>query len=239
MSNLAELLDFSKIKDVESLYDHFYKVSAEIFYRHEIKTQKGEQYYITDLELYLHNPAFFEDPFMGARHHTQLTNGRFYVHRNSKNNHSFKKASYIGLDITCGNFNWCFAGLLIKGIQNVKTAEEISGSARVLNKLIGTKDKIDLRKKSWSNTELLKLHEIDDANIFKSDLITLKQSNKLTLHSEIYVGKRDNLKKVNSPKKEKYCNYLFKTVSIISKVSTLKLTRLRLSPVRREIIKCA
>jgi hypothetical protein len=213
MSNLAELLDFSEIQDIGSLYNHFYKVSAEIFYGHEIKTQKGEHYYITDLELYLHNPALFEDPFMGARHHTQLTNGRFYVHRNSRNNHSFKRPSYIGLDITCGNSNGCFGGLLIKGIQNVKSGEEISGSAKVLNRLIGTKPCENLKTKSWSNTELLRLHRIDDVNIFKSDVVTLEQSDKLKSSNEIYIGKRDSLKKVNLHKKVKVEKYKLKSSS--------------------------
>jgi hypothetical protein len=216
MGKLVELLDFGKLNNFNEVYEHFYKVSAELFYAHEIHNSKGDKFVITDVELYFHNSDFCEDPFMGSRHHTQLTNGRFYIHRNSKNNHSFKKPSYVGLDFTCGNYNGCFGGLLIKAIKNVKTGEEIIGSAKVLNTLIGTKKNESLREKSWSNSELLKLYEIDDVNIFKNKIITLKLLTKRQENSEIYIGKRENLKKVDSPKKLKFESVKFKAVSNLS-----------------------
>ncbi|WP_417336208.1 hypothetical protein [Halobacteriovorax marinus] len=84
---------------------------------------------------------------------------------------------------------------------------------------MGANSKNGLHKKSWSNTELLKLHDIDDSDIFKSKLFKLVESNKLNTYSHIYIGQRNNLKKIDSPLKAKFERYNLKCVSEISKRS--------------------
>jgi hypothetical protein len=136
MTDLGKFLSFGKLNDINEIQSHFYEVSHKLFSSYLLQTKDNEQFYITDLELYLYNKDSIQDPFMTARHHTQLTSGHFYVHRSKKNHKEFKQPNFIGLDITCGSPFECFGGLLIRAIKNKETGEEINGCAKVLNYLI-------------------------------------------------------------------------------------------------------
>ena len=162
MSDLKHLLDFADFKTTEDIQEHFYKVAQALFYKYELKSNDGQILRITDVELYIHHKDGFKDKAMHNPHHSQMTSGRFYIHRHHHNQSVFKKPSHIGLDITCGSPFSCYAGILIR--ETKKNDDFLSCSKTVLEMIGSEYDNI--RSKKWNNNEIAKLHELDDTNIF-------------------------------------------------------------------------
>lgn len=118
---------------------------------------------------------------MTARHHTQLTSGRFYVHRSKKNHKKFKQPNFIALDITWGSPFECFGGLLIIEIKNVGTDEEVNECAKVLNRLISGREETKLISKKWIQDDLNSFSELDDSSIFDCQLSLMNSNSVQTI----------------------------------------------------------
>lgn len=162
MSDLKHLLDFTDFKTTEDIQEHFYKIAQALFYQYELKSSGGQILRITDVELYIHHKDGFKDKAMNRPHHTQMTSGRFYIHRHHHNQSVFKKPSHIGLDITCGSPFACYAGILIR---ETKKGDEFLSCSKTVLEMIGSTDD-NIRTKKWNDIEIAKLRELDDTNIF-------------------------------------------------------------------------
>lgn len=212
MESLEKILSFAGLNTEEEVKNHFYKVSDYLFSNVAITSLKFGSFNITDLELYLYNNKDFKDPFMTARHHTQLTSGHFYVHRSKKNHKLFKQPNFIGLDITCGDAFSCYGGLLIRAIKNIETGEEINGCAKVLNHLISGPSSSKLISKKWSNEELSFLKEVDDSSVQICSTFHLTEISSLNF-DHIYIGERDHGQEVELANHQLFNSYKLKTVS--------------------------
>lgn len=69
-----------------------------------------------------------------------MTSGKFYIHKSLKNN-QLLAPNRIGIDIKCGKEFQRYGGLLIRGILNTQTQEEVIGPSKVLNTLINNTNK--------------------------------------------------------------------------------------------------
>lgn len=161
MADLKSLLDFKDYKSLHEIEDHFYTIAKHLFYKHDLLTFSGESLKITDLELYIYHSEGFKDEGM-HKHHSQMTSGRFYIHRHHQNQSSFKKPSYIGIDITCGSPFSCYGGILIR---ETKKGDDYLSCSKTVLEIIGSKY-TDLRKKKWNESEISLLHRLDDTSIF-------------------------------------------------------------------------
>ncbi len=222
MSNIKSLLDFTKLKGPNEVQSRFSEVAAKLFSSYVFETQNGEKFNITDLELYLHNKDTFQDPFMTARHHTQLTSGYFYIHRSKKNNKQFKRPNFIGLDITCGSAFECFGGLLIRAIKNTETGKEIDGCAKVLNYIVSGVEDCKLISKKWSESDLKVLGEIDDCSISNCSVLKLVDCENLNI-DHFFIGERAHGQSLDTSKHEEYSSYNLKAISPISEKSKSKM----------------
>lgn len=161
MADLKSLLDFKEFRSVSEIEHHFYEIAKNLFYKYELQTNSGQSLKITELELYIYHGAGFKDEGM-HKHHSQMTSGRFYVHRHHQNQSVFKKPSYIGIDITCGSPFSCYGGILIR---ETKKGDEFLSCSKTVLELIGSQY-TDLRKKKWNEEEISCLHHLDDTSIF-------------------------------------------------------------------------
>lgn len=186
MADLKSLLDFKDYKSLHDIEEHFYTIAQHLFYDYDLLTLSGESLRITDVELYIFHSNGFKDEGM-HKHHAQMTSGRFYIHRHHQNQNSFKKPSYIGIDITCGSPFSCYGGILIR--ETRKGDDYLSCSKTVLE-LIGSKY-TDLRKKKWDDREKALLHELDDTSIFTGPAL-LKRIPSENCESTIWSAKRES-----------------------------------------------
>lgn len=184
MTDLKSLLDFKDYKSLHEIEDHFYIIAQHLFYKYDLLTLSGESLKITDLELYIYHSEGFKDEGM-HKHHSQMTSGRFYIHRHHQNQSSFKKPSYIGVDITCGSPFSCYGGILIR---ETKKGDEYLSCSKTVLELIGSKY-TDLRKKKWDDREKTLLHKLDDTSIFNGPAI-LNQVSIENCESTIWTDKR-------------------------------------------------
>ena len=208
MADLKSLLDFKEFKSVQEIEHHFYEIAQHLFYKFELQTKSGASLKITDLELYIYHGDGFKDQGM-HRHHSQMTSGRFYVHRHHQNQSVFKKPSYIGIDITCGSPFFCYGGILIR---ETKKGDEYLSCSKTVLELIDSRY-TDLRKKKWDEHEISLLHKLDDTSIFDG-ATCLKEVPSVNPDTTIWTGHRDSKNDQNP-----FTKHEFKVVSSLGSKS--------------------
>jgi len=208
LTDLKTLLDFKEFKDIYEIENHFYKISQQLFYNFKLQTMSGQLLTITELELYIYHNNGFKEKTM-HKHHSQITSGRFYIHRHHNNKSSFKKPSHMGIDITCGNPFSCYAGILIR--ETKKDDNFLSCSKTVLE-MIGSQYS-NLRTKKWDTNELAWLHKLDDADIFDGP-VQLKKNLVHNIAMPVWSCKKNTKAEQNQFMKQE-----FKTISSLASSS--------------------
>ncbi|MDC1173903.1 hypothetical protein OAT67_00795 [Bacteriovoracaceae bacterium] len=118
--------------------------------------------------------------------------------------------------MTCGSPFECFGGLLIRGIKNLETKEEVNGCAKVLNHLISGKENTKLISKKWNQDELIALTELDDSNIFDCQVFQLIPNDSQVRQTHIFIGTREHGQKVEKSIEQNYSSYSLKAISSLS-----------------------
>lgn len=108
-------------KTNQSYPDWFKSIAEDLMNNWSLKVNDNE-FRFTEIEFYYKVDDAHLDPYVHANE-KQLTNSQWYFHGS-------------GLDITFGDESvMAYGGILIRGIQNVKTQEYIDGSLKLLTEL--------------------------------------------------------------------------------------------------------
>jgi len=212
MVDLKSMLDFTEFKNVKDIEHHFYKIAQHLFYNYELQTKSDQALKITDLELYIYHGDGFKDEEM-HKHHSQMTSGRFYVHRHHQNQSVFKKPSHIGIDITCGSPFSCYGGILIR---ETKKGDEFLSCSKTVLELIGSQY-TDLRRKRWDESEVALLHKLDDSSVFNGPAIII-DTPKVSNDMPVWTARRKAVSDKNP-----FLKHQFRAISCHSSKSIKKL----------------
>ena len=184
MNDTLTIIEHDKREEFQSDFDRI----AKVLLNHTELITRENTYRIREIEFYYYSDIHTD--FYCHKNERQLTNQKFYFHR-FKDYEKYERLKQKGIDITVGNGESIFGGILIRAIENVKTNEIITGIGNLTNQIIS-----DING-TFSILELYK----SDKNIFDlSGLIFLK-----TCHcNELKIFKKHrqglNLKKEDTDK---------------------------------------
>jgi len=168
---LKEILDFDNFKTSREVSKKLEQISKGLFYNSHLYTS-NKKYVITQIELFFSQRTNKNLSTEKCNKHSyQSTSGKFYIHKTLKNNR-LKSPKHIGLDISCGKEFERYGGILIRGIRNLETEEEILGPSNVLNELIGNTKKLN---KKFSKDFELTLFRIDGLDIYKNGILRIEK----------------------------------------------------------------
>ncbi len=165
--------DFLKIEEHEKRYDYqndFDRIARILLNQAELITKKNS-YRIREIEFY-----YYSDNHTDFYCHTnvrQLTNQKLYFHR-FKDPEKYVRLKQKGIDITLGNGDSIYCGILIRAIENIETKEIITGIGNLTNQII------DDIGDTFSIVELYN----SDKDIFDSTgiiYLKIKEDNKLSI----------------------------------------------------------
>ncbi|NOZ45587.1 MAG: hypothetical protein GXO79_02275 [Chlorobi bacterium] len=169
-------------------YQYDFDRIAKILLNQTELVTRVNSYRIREIEFYYY--SHIHTDFYCHKNKRQLTNQRLYFHR-FKDPEKYARLKQKGIDITIGNGETIFGGILIRAIENVETNEIITGIGNLTNQII---EDID------GTLSILELYE-SDKNIFDSSgLVYLKDGQKNVL--KIFKKHRQglNLKKEGTDK---------------------------------------
>ncbi|MEQ6119653.1 hypothetical protein [Reichenbachiella sp. MALMAid0571] len=174
--------------DTREGYQSDFDRIAKVLLNHFELTTKENSYRIREIEFYYY--SVIHKDFYCHKNERQLTNQKLYFHR-FKDPEKYVRLKQKGIDITFGNEETVYGGILIRSIENIKTSEIITGIGNLTNQIISDIDG------TFSIVELYK----SDKNIFDSSgFVYLKtcQNNELKIFKKHRQGL--NLKKEDSDK---------------------------------------
>jgi hypothetical protein len=151
----------------------------------------GNEHTIEEIEFYYHSKNHPDE--YTHKNKDQLTNQQWYFHK--YNNGTLKNGTYKGLDMTIGDNNTIYGGILTRTIKNVSTGELIIGPCRVVDYMI--------KKNNVAN--ILELsNKFNNYNIFNdNNCVHIKINSRNNNNDFIFNGPRVGLSL-------KYPEYLFK-----------------------------
>jgi hypothetical protein len=168
---IKEILNFDNFRTATEVKDKLEKIAEELFYNSNLTTEKNK-YVVTQLELFISQRTNSELSTPKCNKHPfQTTSGKFYAHKTLKNNR-LKSPKNIGLDISCGKEFERYGSILLRGIKNVTTGEEILGPSNVLNELVGNPNPLNQK---FSDDIHLKILSIDGLDILDNDLLKFER----------------------------------------------------------------
>lgn len=184
MNDTLTINEHDKREEYQSDFDRI----AKVLLNHTELITKKNSYRIREIEFYYY--SVIHTDFYCHKNERQLSNQKLYFHR-FKDSEKYERLKQKGIDITVGNGESIFGGILIRAIENVKTNEIITGIGNLTNQIIS-----DING-TFSILELYKSNK----NIFDSSgLIFLKtgQSNGFKIFKKHRQGL--NLKKEDTDK---------------------------------------
>ena len=153
MSDLQDLLDMADLSDREEYQNKFDRIAKELLNSYKLVTLK-KSYRIREIEFYYYDENHTD--FYCHKNLYQLNNSTFYFHR-FKNPEKYLRLRQKGIDITFGDKEKNYGGILIRAIQNVGSGVVITGIGKLTNQII---DDIG------GSNEIVKLQDTGN-NIFK------------------------------------------------------------------------
>lgn len=151
---MNETLTIKEHNNREEYQSDFDRI-AKTLLNHTILKTIENSYRIREIEFYYHS-AIHTD-FYCHKNDRQLKNQRLYFHR-FKDPEKYVRLKHKGIDITLGNGEEIFGGILIRAIENIETNEIITGIGNLANQII-----IDI----GGTFSILELYE-SNKNIFDS-----------------------------------------------------------------------
>lgn len=202
MNDTLTIFEHEKREEYQSDFDRIAKV---LLNHTELITDKNI-YRIREIEFYYY--SVIHKDFYCHKNERQLTNQKLYFHR-FKDAEKYERLKQKGIDITIGNGESTFGGILIRAIENEKTKEIITGIGNLTNQIIS-----DING-TFSILELYK----SDKNIFDSTgLIFLNtgKNNRLKIFKKHRQGL--NLKKEDTDKfylNSKYNYFTYPEIEVL------------------------
>lgn len=195
MKDLEDLLDKIANNQVppENLEDVFDRIAVMLLQKTKIVAGKSA-YLLKEIEFYFSSNHYNHlDNYVHSNQYNIKRQGKFgewYFHRyNSADTYDNDNHKRRGVDLTFGKEELCnFGGILIREIQNVETAQIISGTSKIVGEFIKEIGRKNLRElaeeaKHFAFNENSPLHlEADDNSldkpIYKSPRILLSSGKK-------------------------------------------------------------
>lgn len=191
----------------------FQEISEYLLSEVVIETSEKKYYRIGEIEFYLYGPLNHPDIFV-HRDKEQLENSTWYHHR--QNGKSFKEGTYKGLDITFGNGQDVYGGILIRSLLLVEGLDKlnqitkiIEGPSLCVDNLAGTSVKTFMEK--CQENDVYKRKEFHLLELNTQQKQNLKQI-ALPFSESPRVGLR-----LNKSFFTKRCQYLLKPYRMIAK----------------------
>lgn len=182
-------LTIQQIKaDLELEFKH---IAEELMLSFKLRTPKNE-YHLAELEFYLNDGKIHKDESTHGDKR-QKQSATWYFHRYS--NGEYKKPNRQGLDITIGQRDRYYGGILIRALQNVADENDyIHGPSLIVDRILE-----DTRRSQ---------KEIENEGVFENKLLRLVVGKKSD--QQIFEGPRYNLGK-NTP--EFYLNKAYRFIT--------------------------
>ncbi len=189
-------MDLEKLLTINLIHENFEQIAEKLLCGTELIIA-GSSFSIAEIEFYVYDESH-PDIFTHCNKH-QRPHLRWYFHRASDGEHSYKGGTFKGLDITCGH-GQTYGGILIRSIIDNSNKTVIDGPCKVVNKILDLTGSTDIKNlvidKMKNNVSIfseilhLKTKEVSSHHIFRSPRIglTLKKSDHLELRKQ-YIAK--------------------------------------------------
>jgi hypothetical protein len=175
MTETLIIKDYNNRRDYEFEFDRIAKVILNNF---ELRTLKST-YIISEIEFYYYSRNHTD--YYCHKNLRQLLNSRFYFHR-FKDPDKYSNLKQKGTDITIGDNNNTFGGILIRAIQDKESAEFYTGIGNITNRII---------EEIGGTSEIQKLYD-SDISVFNNST-NLYLQNSINNGLKIFKKKRQGL----------------------------------------------
>jgi hypothetical protein len=165
----------------KDLVSDFHAIAEDLMQNHILVTKK-QSYFLAEIEFYYYHDSFHPDNSTHC-HPRQLDSETWYVHRYGKTD-TIIKTRRKGIDITFGNGEDAYGGILLRALQNIQKKDDyVYGTSKILDRIIGD---------SGSSIE-----QIEGQSIFENNnlsLLRVKSNN-----MEVFNCPRHGLGKTTTP----------------------------------------
>lgn len=131
-TEMSDTFTINEHKNKEDYQSDFDRIAKVLLNQTELIT-KGNSYRIREIEFYYHSANHTD--YYCHRNGRQLKNNRLYFHR-FKDPEKYVRLKQKGIDITIGNGETIYGGVLIRAIENIKTNEIFTGIGKLTNQII-------------------------------------------------------------------------------------------------------
>jgi hypothetical protein len=180
------------------------------FLLHQVQLEVNKcTYRLVEIELYIYKEDH-QDIYAHC-HKQQKEMLTWYFHQMSSKEHSYKGGTFKGLDITCGNNDNRFGGILIRSVLNEQNNSVIEGPCKVVNEF--------LEKLKYNTIKDFVINKLNNnLSCFGNDCMEIKF--KEYPKSEIYSGPRIGLylKGDNIEEKKLYVDRKYRYIIMKDKI---------------------
>jgi len=125
-------MDLFQLLASDNIHEKFDQLAHQIINNSELVIN-NISFDIIEIEFYIYDDK--HPDIFAHRNKYQKSSMKWYFHRTSDGEHSYRSGTFKGLDITCGSQK-TYGGILIRSIKETTTGKITEGPCRVVNKIL-------------------------------------------------------------------------------------------------------